>query len=267
MRIQNNYDKAIWWWSYKEGDTVYAIALAKGEIPAKSTKAWRDDSFPKFKLQIARDWSSWGINNYTTILDPGVIYTHDDDFIVTAAGTASKATVQLDEQPVTERRVVAYNFVDRRTQPESRNETVESEFYKAFSQSLTMAETREHTQTWKVGGKIGGTVRGADLSAFVGFEDRVSSTLENSYQASVEQSFSERRSTVMTLPGGKITVVKTVWLAQIQTGSVSYFGHTATFEVPVGADATSSLKVEATYDDPDQMDSETRAAWDRLEAA
>ncbi|MBX2845450.1 MAG: hypothetical protein KTR13_04470 [Saprospiraceae bacterium] len=264
MQIKNNYSKPIWWWSYKPKDTTYAIALAKGEIPANTTKGWRDDSFPKYKLQIARDWKSLGINNYTTILDPGEIYTHDNHFIVDSKGKASKAAIHVSELPTEERRMVTIQFVDRRTERGSREEEVTTEFYKAFSKSMTESESKEDSQSWKIGGKIGGTIKGAKVGANVGFESKVVNTIGSRYEEVVSQAFTEKRTTVLTFPPKKISVIKTVWMALIKTGKVTYFGYQADFSVPVGAETSSTLVVEAAYNKPEDMDEESRAAWDKL---
>lgn len=256
MHIKNNYSEKIYWRAFKGDDTVYTIGLAQGEIDKGKEGSWRDDSFPQIKVEIKTGDT---VFSEKVLARAGQTFSITDDLTVDAKGTLSKAEVSMTGARMVSVKKSDYQFFDARHHDSATPRKIKFSIENAFSASEGFEQAHEHSQTWSVEGKVGGSisakkgdVKGSgSAEVSVGFEDKVVDSLQNTYQQRVNSVWGQSVEDTITFQPGKLYAIEMVWAVDVQEGTVSYFGESTSFSVV--SSVKGSLTTPTAFNSAEEM--------------
>ena len=268
MRLTNNYKEKIYWRAFKADDTAYITGLKQGIVDPGKTDSWRDDSFPRIKVEAKLGDI---VFSSAVLAAAGPHFDMSDDLVVNADGQLAVATVRLltDRGQTTEKRS-DIQFIDLRAFSAPVERTVSSRFETAFASTESFGRTSTHEQTWTAGGKIGGLIGkkdegnvNAELS--VQFQDKVVDALAKTSTQAVTTVWGQTWSDKLQLAGGKVYVIEVVWTLTLDVGTATYFGERAKFSVV--RSATPSLLKPSEYASPEALPAQYKKKWAELSAS
>jgi hypothetical protein len=265
MRIKNEYDKTIFWRTFKPDDTAYIAGLKQGSVDKGKTEEWREDSYGSFKLEIKLGDI---IFSSKVLASAGRIFNMADDLILTRDGKLEIAQVRLIAGRKTDHSIrTEIRFVDRRGHAGDYTQTVTSKLSATTMDSATNESITSHEKTWTAGGQLGGTLGKEDRShasaqLSVQFEDKVLNSLRSAYEKSLTEMWEKIHEETISFQAGKIHVVKTVLELTSERGTADYFGEQTEFSVVKKAEK--SGVTTSSYDSPEKMPDEYIQKWKLL---
>jgi hypothetical protein len=264
MRIKNNHDDTIHWRAFGNNDKSYIIGLKQGVVKPGQTDSWRDDSYPKIKVEAK---TGDIVFSSRVLAAPGAVFDMSDDLLVTGGGITVAAVRLLSDRGQRTEQRSDLQFIDLRGFNAQVERSLSSKFETAFANTESFDRSAQHEQTWTVGGKIGGMVgkkdtanAGAELS--VQFQDKVVNSLKETSTETVTTVWSQTWNDKLVLAGGKLYVIEVVWTVTLDRGTATYFGEKTTFSVV--RSATPSLLKPSQYDRPEDLPPAYLRKWTEL---
>lgn len=240
MRIRNNFKEKIYWRAFKGDDTAYVIGLNQGAIDPGHIGKWRDDSFSQIKVEIK---TGDIVFSKQVLARAGRRFNMTDDLVVDNNGELDVAIIKRSEGSLVSVQRTNLQFFDARNFNEATIREITFSIENAFSASEGFQQSHEHSQTWSVGGKVGGDIGkknkgtgGAELSAQ--FQDRVVDALETTFKKQVTTVWKQSVSDTFTFQPGKIYAIEVTWRVMLQEGDVAYFGEKTSYSVVASAHGT-----------------------------
>ncbi len=238
MKIKNKYSEKIYWRAFKGDDTVYTVGLAQGSADPGGEDSWRDDSFPSIKVEVK---TGDIVFSKKVLARAGRTFNITDDLVVDKEGQLDVAKVELKQAALVSERRTDVQFFDARNFNETTTREITFSIENAFSASRGFQQGHEHSQTWTVGGNVGGELgikdkksggsAAVNAEVSVQFEDKVVESLQNSYSEQVSKVWKQSVSDKFTFQPGKIYAIEVTWDVEIQEGMVSYFDQQASYSV------------------------------------
>ncbi|RMG75986.1 MAG: hypothetical protein D6711_05325 [Chloroflexi bacterium] len=266
MRIQNNYSEKVYWRAFKGDDPNYVVGLNQGEIEPGATITWRDDSFPKIKVEIK---TGDIVFSDKVLARAGQIFNMTDDLVVSEDGNLDVAKLHMkNQQSAKPIKIKTLDWVDGRNFNATQTREVVSRISTALASSQSFQQAHEHSQTWTVGSSIGGTIgkkqgdakAKVDAEVSVEFQDKVVDKLQDTYSKQVTSVWENSVKNTYPFEPGYIYGIEVIWSVAMEEGTVSYFGEETTYRVVTSSNG--SLTTVHKFTSPDEMPADLRKDFD-----
>lgn len=265
MKITNNYRERIFWRVFKGDDTAYLVGLRQGSIEPGKTGGWTDDSFPDIKVEIKLGDI---VFSSKVLAWAGPKFSMKDHLVVDAKGTLAVAQVTMTDGPPVTVQKADLQFFDARKFNETTTREITFSIENAFSASEGFQQSHEHSQTWNVGGKLGGEIGKKDEAkasreVSMQFEDKVLDALQKTYAEQITTVWKQSVSDTFTLKPGMIYAIEVIWRVVLQSGFIAYLGERTSYSVVSSAHGT--LTTPSAFESVEAMPEKLREKFNSFQ--